>query len=429
MLAARPLLGDPATEAARFLCRLALIILMIIAPAAELFSRGALYVLMPVGATILIISGALANGLDVRRVGEAFLTPIGLSALFLLFWSGLSLAWTPFPAEAGERFARALGTCTIVFLAIAFLPERTRPGNLYLLPIGLAVTAVATATLLLFAPPFFTRGQDPDSTLAQRCLVSSAILLWPALGALALCERWLMAGALAFVVAAAAFADFSQIALIAIAAGAFVYAVAAGGPRRIGAGAGFLFAFLVLLAPFLALLGYMLADLLQLPHSGSATAFTESLIADWPRLITGHGLGLAGRAIDLGLLPADTPRSILFTIWYELGLLGAVAFALLGYCVFTAAGRAAPYIAPPFLAGLAAGLVIAILGAETTQLWWMTLDGVGAIAFALLFKAHPHTRRPPAPMMEPEQIDEVDADWSEEEPESGPEPNASSGPA
>jgi hypothetical protein len=395
MAAPRPPLGDPAAEAARLLCRLALIILMIITPVAELFSHGALYVLLPVGATILVIAGWLSSGLRGLHLGAALLTSIGLAALFLVFWSGLSLAWTPFPTEGAARFGSALGTGLVVLLAIAFLPERTRAPNLYLLPIGVAVTAIATCFVILFGPQSFWQGPNPDHTLAQRCLVSISILLWPALGALALRERWLLAVCLALAVTAAAFAAFLQIALAAIALGAVVYTIAVANAPRTAGVAAFCFAALVLLAPILVVFAVLLSDWTQLPNSAAAIA--DMVVTQWPRLITGHGLGTAAQGIEFGALPPDTPRSILFTIWYELGFLGAVAFAVLGVRVFVAAGRAPLHVAPPLLAGLAAGLTIALWGTETTQLWWITLNGLDAIAFALLFKAHPRFKRPPAP--------------------------------
>ncbi|MGB6920531.1 MAG: hypothetical protein WBD92_05155, partial [Methylovirgula sp.] len=73
----------------------------------------------------------------------------------------------------------------------------------------------------------------------------------------------------------------------------------------------------------------------------------------------------------------------------------------LGVRVFLAAGRTPPHVAPPLLAGLMAGLVIAVWGTETTQLWWMTLNGLDAIAFVLLYKTS-HAKRPAAPMLEAE---------------------------
>lgn len=401
MFAGRPAFDDPAAEAAQLLCRLALVILMILTPAAELFSQGALYVLLPVGATVLLIAGWLSSGHRDRHLVAALLSPIGVAALFLVFWAGLSLIWAPFPDEAVARFVRALGTGVVVLLACAFLPERTNASDLYLLPIGVAATAIATAFLVLFGPQSFANGAHPDSTLAQRCLLSVALLLWPALGALALRERWLLAAGLAVAVSLAAFVDFLQIALAAIALGAVVYAIATAEAARTSQVLAFIFAVLVLLAPIFAVSSLLIADLAQLPHSGPILAFADVAVAQWPRLLTGHGLGMAAQAIELGILPADTPRSILFTIWYELGFLGAAAFAVLGVRVFLAAGRSPPHFAPPLLAGLVAGLVVALWGTETTQLWWMTLNGLDAIAFVLLYKT-PRGKRPSMQMRDAE---------------------------
>lgn len=401
MFAGRPAFDDPAAEAAQLLCRLALVILMILTPAAELFSQGALYVLLPVGATVLLIAGWLSSGHRDRHLVAALLSPIGVAALFLVFWAGLSLIWAPFPDEAVARFVRALGTGVVVLLACAFLPERTNASDLYLLPIGVAATAIATAFLVLFGPQSFANGAHPDSTLAQRCLLSVALLLWPALGALALRERWLLAAGLAVAVSLAAFVDFLQIALAATALGAVVYAIATAEAARTSQVLAFIFAVLVLLAPIFAVSSLLIADLAQLPHSGPILAFADVAVAQWPRLLTGHGLGMAAQAIELGILPADTPRSILFTIWYELGFLGAAAFAVLGVRVFLAAGRSPPHFAPPLLAGLVAGLVVALWGTETTQLWWMTLNGLDAIAFVLLYKT-PRGKRPSMQMRDAE---------------------------
>lgn len=401
MFAGRPAFDDPAAEAAQLLCRLALVILMILTPAAELFSQGALYVLLPVGATVLLIAGWLSSGHRDRHLVAALLSPIGVAALFLVFWAGLSLIWAPFPDEAVARFVRALGTGVVVLLACAFLPERTNASDLYLLPIGVAATAIATAFLVLFGPQSFANGAHPDSTLAQRCLLSVALLLWPALGALALRERWLLAAGLAVAISLAAFVDFLQIALAAIALGAVVYAIATAEAARTSQVLAFIFAVLVLLAPIFAVSSLLIADLAQLPHSGPILAFADVAVAQWPRLLTGHGLGMAAQAIELGILPADTPRSILFTIWYELGFLGAAAFAVLGVRVFLAAGRSPPHFAPPLLAGLVAGLVVALWGTETTQLWWMTLNGLDAIAFVLLYKT-PRGKRPSMQMRDAE---------------------------
>ena len=49
---------------------------------------------------------------------------------------------------------------------------------------------------------------------------------------------------------------------------------------------------------------------------------------------------------------------------------------------------------------LVAGLVIAVWGAETTQIWWISLNGLDAIALALMCKGLPRATRPPVPLSE-----------------------------
>ncbi len=393
--------ADPAAAAARLLLWLALILLMILTPVAELVFRGPLYVFLPVGACILIVAGRVAQE---RGSGQKLVrllrSPIAGAAFFLFLWAGLSLLWTPFPDEAATRFLKAALTALVVFFAILSLPEKTRATNLYLLPIGLAIVAVATIGLTFFAPRMFWQGETPDATLAQRCVMTLTVLLWPAIGGLALREKWLLAVVLAGAVTAAVLATFVEIALVGLALAAVVYVVAASEPQKVGQILGFGLAALVLLAPAAALIVLALVSVGHLPHVGPGLVFADVIVQEWPRFITGHGLDFATRAVEIGVLPPDTPGSILFKIWYELGVLGAIAFAVLAVSAFIAAGNAPLAIAPALLAGLVAGLVVAVWGTETTQIWWMSLNGLDAIALALMCKAAPHAKRPLAPAAE-----------------------------
>ena len=415
MAAARRVFADPAADAARLLFRLALFLLMVATPVAELVYRGPLYVFLPVGACILIVAGRLARAREGRpKLLKLLSSPIAGAALFLFFWAGLSLLWTPFPDEAATRFFKAAGTALLVFFAILALPAKTEAENLYLLPIGLTITAVATVALTLFAPHMFWQGEHPDSTLAQRSVMTLTVLLWPALGALGLRERWFLAVGLAAVVTAAALATFIQVALVALALSAIVYAIAVSEPQKVGQILGFGLAALAVLAPVAALATLAITSLAHVPHVGPGLVFADLFLRQWLRFITGHGLDFAQRALEIGVLPRGAPRSILFKFWYELGVLGVLAFAVLAVSVFIAAGRAPAYIAPALLAGLVSGLVVAIWGAETTQIWWISLSGLDAIALALLCKGLPLAKRPLAPPAESEPFEtDVSADFED----------------
>jgi hypothetical protein len=122
--------------------------------------------------------------------------------------------------------------------------------------------------------------------------------------------------------------------------------------------------------------------------------WAEIVTGQWPRLITGHGFDAANRGFSLGYLPVRTPRSLLFVVWYDLGLLGAATFALLLHRVFRLAGKIPELVAPAVLAGLVAILTLAFLGVATAQIWWVTLIDCAVIAFVILIKGIYRTQRP-----------------------------------
>ena len=102
-------------------------------------------------------------------------------------------------------------------------------------------------------------------------------------------------------------------------------------------------------------------------------------------------------ALSLGYLPELTPRSLLFVIWYDLGVVGAAAFAFLTARVFCLAGRIPAAVAPAVLAGMVAILTLSIFGVATIQIWWVTLIDCAVIAFIVLIKGIYRTQRPAAP--------------------------------
>ena len=114
---------------------------------------------------------------------------------------------------------------------------------------------------------------------------------------------------------------------------------------------------------------------------------------------TGHGLDLATRGAVVGFLPPEIPRSLAFEIWYDLGLLGALAAAAVAYGGFSLAGRTSEAVAPFLLAEIVSGLTFALWGLDTTELWWVTTLSVGALAFAVVIRGQYRTERPLARVM------------------------------
>lgn len=116
--------------------------------------------------------------------------------------------------------------------------------------------------------------------------------------------------------------------------------------------------------------------------------------ADGFRLITGHGLDSALRGVAAGYLPANAPRSILFELWYDLGVVGAAAGAALMLRAFRALGEVNPNAAPFLVAGLVGGVVIAVLGLSTAQLAWVTLLSAAGVLFTALVNGIYRSQRP-----------------------------------
>jgi hypothetical protein len=390
----------PAEAAARVLIRLGLAALFVALPCTGIFWRGAIYVLLPVGATLILLGAVLDSPRHPgRTLRGALVSPAGGAALFLAFWACLSLLWTPFPEEAADRFFKSAGTTVLAVLVAVYLPQKTKTLDLYLLPAGLAVASLATLALALFGTSWFLGGFEFDETLFERSMITAIVLVWPALGILSFREHWISAAILAILAAAVALAGFAQIALLATGAGAFTFAVAMSGPARTARVLAWVFGSLILFAPALPLL-YQIVLKLAGFEAGAGSApmliWGDLIVSQWPRLITGHGFDFVHQGLSFGYLPERAPRSLLFVVWSDLGLAGAAGFMVLVVQSFRSAGAIPTKAAPALLAGLVAILTIAMLGIATAQIWWVTLLDCDVIAFAILLKGIDKAQRPDA---------------------------------
>jgi hypothetical protein len=398
-MSASPRSSDtPAEAAAKLLIRLGLGTLFLGLPFTGIFWRGAIYVLLPVGA-ILVLAGALldAPAHPARRLWQALTAPPAAVALFVGLWAGLSLVWTPFPAEASIRFLQSFAAAILAGLAAVYMPQLTKPVDFYLLPVGLTLTSAATIILAFFDTPWFFGGFAFDETLFERALITAIVLVWPALGLLSVRENWIAAASLAILVAAVALVGFAQIALLAMGAGALIFATAMSAPERTARVLAWLMPGLFVLSPALPWFyqaGLRLAGVEAGPVSAPMLIWSDLVVSQWPRLITGHGYDFVNRGLNYGYMPARTPTSLLFVLWFDFGLVGTAGFALLLVLLFKAAGRMPANGASSILAGLAAILIIGILGIATSQIWWLTLVACDGIAFAVLVKAADKGKRP-----------------------------------
>lgn len=407
-------IDTPAADAAKLLCWLGLGLLFVLVPCVGVFSKNAIYVLVPVGASIVLTGTILTSAsFSFRNFFEGLFSPLGFIILFAAFWASLSLIWTPFPIDAGERLGKTLAMFALVAAVGSALPERTRPAQLYLLPAGLLLTSALSLGILISSrygnTNVLRNFSEYDESLFERSILTLIVFIWPAIGALSLRERWMGAAILVVLVAAVAMTGFAQITLAAMGAGAFTFAVAMSGPRLTSRILAIFFAALIGLAPGLPFaFDYGLhAAGLRLDPQSSMAVWAEIVRGEGLRLITGHGFGVTSQALILGFLPLATPKSILFVVWYELGILGGLSFAVLAACAFLSMGRVSSLAAPAYLAGLVTVLTILCLGIATVQVWWINLVGCCIIAYVLLAKGLHRSKRPGA-----REIQEIDLDAS-----------------
>ena len=389
---------EPAEEASRLLLRIGVFLLFVISLIAPILARQTVYVLLPIGAALLLAAATLTpeegSGRSMRSILRS---PPCLAALLLAAWTALSLLWTPFEGPA-ERFAKITATLALVALATGFLPLRTKTSNLNLLPIGVAAATLALAAVTLLLKPQYTLDDILDVGPLGRAGLGLALLVWPAMGALAVRGRWYSAAALAAATALACYLSGAPNGIPALALGAAVFAAAFGRAPLMSVILAALMAAIVLLAPLTAYAAHLIWPE-HPPGFFRHLAFWGQMIeADGWRTLIGHGFGAATWGVLGGYLTPSTPRSLIFKIWFDLGGLGAAAAALVAARTSLFVGQSRPALAPFLLGGLGAGFAICLFGPAAEQLWWLTLAGLDAIAFALVMRGQFRKRRPRLPI-------------------------------
>ncbi|MDB5644299.1 MAG: hypothetical protein JWN07_3616, partial [Hyphomicrobiales bacterium] len=291
---------DPAQEAAGLLIRLGVAMLAIGVPCGAIFSRRLIFSMMPVGAALVLLGVMLSpKRVDLARLREVLNSPTALTAFFLLGWVGLTLIWTPFSHLAAERYFKTAGTLLLAALTAAALPGHTKTSNLYLLPLGLGIAAMATLLIGVVAPAT-TPAPDIESSTLDRASLTLSMLLWPALGSLAVRDRWATAGALAVAVAIAIIAVWTPTALAALSFGAITFSLATSAPLLVGRVLGLTFGGLVVIAPAIPLVLAPLCRASANVYAKGLQTAEQIVLSEGVRLVTGHGFDAAQRSIAIG---------------------------------------------------------------------------------------------------------------------------------
>jgi hypothetical protein len=387
--------ADPAADAAALLRRIGFTFLMLGLPVTALVARRGVVILAPLAIILLVIATAIDGGGRAPRESLRRLagSTAGIAGALVLLWCALSLIWTPFRAEASERLLNIVVTVALAIAGYLALPDRMRSANLYILPVGVGLAALSAIVLALMG------GNDEDTQNLERGMIVLALLVWPAAAWLRSRGRDLESVLLALVVALATVLRPQLLPLQGLAGGAVVFAIAAANPALGARVTALAMAGLLVLAPLLPFVLKPLALALlggDDPVTKSLEIWQSVIVNEPARLITGHGFETALRGRFVGLLDPGAPSTLLFEVWYELGLVGALSAAVAFYRSAGRAGRDHPVLVPGIEAAFATAFAYACLGIGTAQVWWFTALAVTILMFVAIERGQFRTTRPKA---------------------------------
>jgi hypothetical protein len=390
--------SDAAEDAARLLQRLGYVVLALGAPCAEALSSRAIFLFFPIGMALLLVA-ALLN--PVKGVGDrlyqALWSPLGWVSVALLAWAILSLAWTPLPVDAVEHLFKLTGTSLAVIVALACLRDHMRAADLYLFPIGVILAMLAILALALANHA----GMGFYGEKIERSGAALVIMLWPAMAGLAARGRNGLARLLMILAVAFVFAIGAPATAAALLVGMLALSFAISDVKRTVFDLGIVAAAIIILSPLAPAVSPALArwffhaklSSLTGPFTSLAGA-ADVLLREPFRLFTGHGIDTSIRGVESTAGPI--PRVVLFEIWYELGVIGAILGAALAWLGFRALDGAGAKIAPYLVAALACDLTLGFLSQDFSQMSWVTLLAVSAVSAGAAARSQYRTKRPSA---------------------------------
>ncbi len=394
---ARP---DAAGDAAQLLSRIGYAVLALAAPSAVILSTRSIFVLFPIGVALLLVAAALDPTPGVpERVRTMRDSPVAWVTVGLFAWAALSVLWSPFPSSGGQLLLKIATTAIAALFVMATAREHLRATDLYLFPIGVLL-AMATILGLWFA---VQQGIEPDTTRIHVGGLVLVVMVFPAMGGLAARGRNGYTRAMMVLALVYVFALGAPATAAALLVGFAVLSFAVSDTRRTVNDLSWIAAGLIVVAPIAVAMTPNLshwlfhAKLSSLGAPYPTLAAAASLILhDVVRLLTGHGIDTVVRGVESGVLPALTPRVVVFEIWYELGIVGAIAAAGAVWLGFRAIGSMAPRLAPYVAATFACDLTLGFLAEDLTQMTWVTLLAISAIAIGAAARSQYRTTRPSA---------------------------------
>ena len=274
----------------------------------------------------------MAAALDAKpgfldRFLRSFQAPALLALIALVAWATLSVLWTPYPVSALQEVLKLALLIAATLVTVAAPRDNARATDLYLFPIGVVLLMIAMAAKGLSN----TLTGATDETGLQAGGVALAVLLFPALGGLTARGRNGYARLLLILSLAFAYIDGYRALTVALFAGYLAMSFSISDMTRTARELAWAAAALVLLSPLIPAFAPTVAAwifhtklaLLPPPYASLSVA-ADIFTHDKLRLVTGHGFETVSRGVRAQILPAHTPKALAFTIWYELGIVGAL---------------------------------------------------------------------------------------------------------
>ncbi len=391
---------DDAADASRFFSRIGYLVLAVGAPVGVMIYPLGLYVMFSIGVGLILIAAALdAEPGFFERLRRPFFVPAFLALLAGLIWAALSILWTPYPVAAGQHLLKLGVLLAATMLAVAAPRENASATDLYLFPIGVVA---GMATLIARALAEKLMGAPDDGRLTTGA-VAIAVLLFPAIGGLAARGRNGLARLLLILALCFAYIASYTPLTVAVFAGYLALSFSISDLSRTARELSWGAAALILFSPLIPALAPTVsawifhARLASLPApypslSVAADVFTHDKL----RLVTGHGFATVSHGVRDRILPAETPRALAFTVWYELGIVGAVLAAAGAWLAFRSLARAPARLAPYLAAAFSAVIALAFLNVDFVEMTTLTLIALAVISTDVAARSQYRTSRPSA---------------------------------
>jgi hypothetical protein len=391
---------DDAADASHFFLRVGYAALAIGAPVGVVVHPLALFIVFPIGVAMVLLAATLDGKPGfIGRVLRAFTAPTFLALVAGLGWAALSVLWTPYPVSALQHVLKLSLLIAATLFAVAARRENAHATDLYLFPIGVVLGMVALAGKALAV----VVGHVPDDGGLAAGGIALAVLLFPALGGLTARGRNGYARLLLILALAFAYIAEYRPLTFALFAGYLVLSFSISDMSRTARELAWGAAALVLLSPLIPAFAPTVAawifhvKLATLPQPYASLSVAADIFThDTLRLLTGHGFATVARGVHDMILPRHTPRALAFTVWYELGVVGAVIAAIGVWFGFRDLNKAPPRLAPFMAAGFAAVVALAFTNVDFDDMTAMTLIAVAIISTDVAARSQYRTTRPSA---------------------------------